>query len=678
MADVIHRTDRDASGALLQLYSVNTPDYSVVNWIINPDLSALGSVPKYYWKTVGDTVVEMTQGEKDVVDASRLSAAKTLRKQRLQDEADVYVKGRYPNSADVTLDAIYTEAVRDRPNRADYVRPWIEWRRQVADEIKTKQDAADAASTVAAVEAIELDTATLDSADPAITINGAMAETDTAALSSFLNTNALVVDPVTGVQGPFLSMQVLMNRREIFNDVDNPLYDADQVPLIGSGGSVTNLNDIHAKLGWHRQEVFKQGWRRPRDLLIYYGWPSAFNSLGSNEAVAQAMARYELVILGNGLDDPSHGDYANTTAIIARIKILNPSTLIFGYVSTNQVLADFQTKVGRWNTLGVHGIFMDESGYDYGKTRAEFNTRVDYVHGQTVANLCFANAWNTDHVLGTTNDASYPNSTYNPTPVESNLTEDDWILLESLAVNTTAYSGNDGYASKSDWSVRIGKMITLRATYGVNFASVGIVNNGNGAGQDLFDFSFVSALMGPVEAHGTSDTSYGASSSAVTFWDRPETHDLDELWSVNASVQVDAADADVYHRYTGNLRLSLDFSASAQSATISPDTPAPPAGLIGLGGWDATKSFATDYQAATDGLVMAGINSGLGVNQNVSMQGKTDASSTPTTVRACCQADQKATLLYASMTMPVKKDDYWRVDRSGTEGTQFLFWIPLA
>ena len=42
----------------------NNPDY-----IENPDLSAVVNVPKIYWKIVNNKPVEMTQPEKDVVDA---------------------------------------------------------------------------------------------------------------------------------------------------------------------------------------------------------------------------------------------------------------------------------------------------------------------------------------------------------------------------------------------------------------------------------------------------------------------------------------------------------------------------------------------------------------------------------------------------------------------------------
>jgi len=139
------------------------------------------------------------------------------------------------------------------------------------------------------------------------------------------------------------------------------------------------------------------------------------------------------------------------------------------------------------------------------------------------------NAWNMDHIIGTTEDGSYPNETYNHFEEESNLTTSDWYLLESFPINTTAYSGNDGYESKSDWSARGSKAIAHRYTYGINLAGVGIINNGNGSGQDLFDFQFISALMWALDANGTSDTSYGASSATVTFWTRPDISKMGRL-----------------------------------------------------------------------------------------------------------------------------------------------------
>lgn len=73
MATVLNRTTKQL------LRSVNTPDYPAVNWIANPDLSAVNGVPVEYWKVVGDVVSEMTQPEKDVVDGAGLGALRTTR-----------------------------------------------------------------------------------------------------------------------------------------------------------------------------------------------------------------------------------------------------------------------------------------------------------------------------------------------------------------------------------------------------------------------------------------------------------------------------------------------------------------------------------------------------------------------------------------------------------------------
>ena len=64
MSDALNRE------TLAYLRSINTPDYPVESWVINPDLSAVEGVPPRYWKLTGDAVSEMSQAEKDVVDAA--------------------------------------------------------------------------------------------------------------------------------------------------------------------------------------------------------------------------------------------------------------------------------------------------------------------------------------------------------------------------------------------------------------------------------------------------------------------------------------------------------------------------------------------------------------------------------------------------------------------------------
>ena len=160
MANVINRTTRDSAGALLYHASVNTPDYDTNDWLVNPDLSGVSGVEPYYWKVTGappgGDVEEMDAGEKTAVDTARLAAAKAARKTALETEGDSYLAQRYPAGVVTQLGAVYIDAVRDRPERGAYLRPWIEWREKISAEVKAKQDDADAASTVSAVNAVEL------------------------------------------------------------------------------------------------------------------------------------------------------------------------------------------------------------------------------------------------------------------------------------------------------------------------------------------------------------------------------------------------------------------------------------------------------------------------------------------------------------------------------------------
>src|SRR3990167_2027169 len=68
MSTVLHRTTKQ------YLTSVNTPEYLVIDWIVNPDMSAVIGQPEKYWKIAGDIVSLMTAGEQATVDAAELTA----------------------------------------------------------------------------------------------------------------------------------------------------------------------------------------------------------------------------------------------------------------------------------------------------------------------------------------------------------------------------------------------------------------------------------------------------------------------------------------------------------------------------------------------------------------------------------------------------------------------------
>lgn len=70
MASVLNKT------TLQYIESVNTPDYPTSDWIVNPDMSNVEGVPLKYWKLDGTDVVEMSQAEKEAVDAAGLQSRK--------------------------------------------------------------------------------------------------------------------------------------------------------------------------------------------------------------------------------------------------------------------------------------------------------------------------------------------------------------------------------------------------------------------------------------------------------------------------------------------------------------------------------------------------------------------------------------------------------------------------
>src|SRR5659263_685219 len=58
----------------------NTPDYPEASWLVNPTLP---NCEKKYWKLVGETLEEMTQGEKDEVDYSTASTIYLIAEKQL-------------------------------------------------------------------------------------------------------------------------------------------------------------------------------------------------------------------------------------------------------------------------------------------------------------------------------------------------------------------------------------------------------------------------------------------------------------------------------------------------------------------------------------------------------------------------------------------------------------------
>lgn len=76
MANVIRKI-ADTNGIFHYVPACQLVDYPSADWLQDPDVSALSAVSRNYWKVSGSTVIEMTQPEKDAVDAALNTVATT-------------------------------------------------------------------------------------------------------------------------------------------------------------------------------------------------------------------------------------------------------------------------------------------------------------------------------------------------------------------------------------------------------------------------------------------------------------------------------------------------------------------------------------------------------------------------------------------------------------------------
>lgn len=208
--------------------------------------------------------------------------------------------------------------------------------------------------------------------------------------------------------------------------------------------------------------------RHPFKLLIYYGYPSLMNAIPTLEGVAQALAEYDLVVLGDGLEHPAHGDHANTLQILQLLRVFQPGTLVAGYIdlgvsTQNLTEAQMGQYTREWAAMGVDLIFWDDAGYDFLVTRERqsFAIKTARAYGMN----SFMNAFN-------------PNDLF-AGPKATCMTPADWFLLESLPFNDTVGGGAwpaPGWNLRASVISRVNSAQAWRAQYGSRIAAVSIVS----------------------------------------------------------------------------------------------------------------------------------------------------------------------------------------------------------
>ena len=257
-------------------------------------------------------------------------------------------------------------------------------------------------------------------------------------------------------------------------------------------------------------EAYQEPIVRPGPLCIYYGWPSYVNgSQGNAAAAATQFAGCEVLVLGDGIEHPDHGDYQNAQLIINHVR--GAGKQVFGYVdlgvSTQNLRVDqMQQYVDEWQRMGVSGIFFDDAGFDYKVTRQRQNIMLDYVHASGLKAIM--NAWMIDDALGELDETGQRQP--------SRMIAGDWYLAESWLV------GGGSYLSIADWATKADKALAYARAKGIRIAAVSTagVNKAltTDSSSDKFKMAWWAAATYGLHAWQWTDASYSSGNNTLRLY----------------------------------------------------------------------------------------------------------------------------------------------------------------
>lgn len=252
---------------------------------------------------------------------------------------------------------------------------------------------------------------------------------------------------------------------------------------------------------------------RPRELLIYYSWPSLINGAnGSVPAAAAEFGQYDDIVLGDLIEKTSHPDHANTVAILQHPALA--ATRVFGYVDLgvapgqNLPPSEIETRILEWQATGADGILFDEYGYDYAVTRARQNDAVNFAHG--LGMVVIANAWIPGDALSA---AIHP--TGNPTGLPSVLGPNDIYLYESYQIQEGAYVPGVFWQSKS------AELEAYRNSIGIDIFAVTTSLATDIFDPSKWDYTWYSALLQGYNSVGWGEYLFAALTAVAPFRTRP-------------------------------------------------------------------------------------------------------------------------------------------------------------
>lgn len=302
-----------------------------------------------------------------------------------------------------------------------------------------------------------------------------------------------------------------------------------------------------------------------KQLAIYYGWPSSFNYTSHAwdlDLIAADFSQYESVVLGAGLENPGHGDHANTLTILSKI---NPSTKVFGYLdignTNNYSLAQMEAKIDAWDAMtGIDGIFIDQFGFDFaagGVSDADYRMRqkhvVDYIRSKGLN--VFINAFDPDDVF--VKESSNPLS----------FVSGDKFLYESYYLSHGTLETFSAYRLKVD-KLKAAKIAHPNLEVYVIATKTGVTYTQPEIDQALGALS-LAALLDGFSGVGWSEENFSAATALMPKQNLPS--QVTTALCLNGQASVDSSEKSVSVSTSfGSVKVSYNESGGLPSFVIDP------------------------------------------------------------------------------------------------------------
>lgn len=299
------------------------------------------------------------------------------------------------------------------------------------------------------------------------------------------------MDKDTGVKATSLALSLFQILKDFYNDPLNPLYAGPHETVYWD-----NVPRLKETVLYFEDKIKSLTYLTP-NLFTFYNGQSV-----------DELLKYNGIMFAEP-NDP----------LMAEIKSKNKYVLTACMASTTLSQAAFEARVSLCQYTDC--VYMTNSGYNHGTVdtngRTGFNNKVNYLH--SLGKYAVVDCVNVDHIFGTANDPSYPNSTWNTGLDETALKLGDKYIVNDFVTSSSGFS---------DPVVLLNKMNNLfgiRDTYEINLVGMAYLDDNDPDKQLKYDTIFYSALLFGMDGFGLGmNTSYYRPTPSIDkhlmFWER--------------------------------------------------------------------------------------------------------------------------------------------------------------